>query len=254
MRPWTPQKQQPDGYKAWSQYGIPARAYHGHKPATAKQTWLCEGEWDAIVLGWAVRHSELKNDIQVSCFTCGAGNFSQECRRELAGEIITFYDRDETGTKGAAKFQASYPKITRVATVPATGDAPKGWDVSDAINAGIGLEQFVKAASDAIAYEAPKEANPLRDRLIINDEMVKNAPDYTDWLVDDILTADELFLLAASPRAGKSLLALTLTHAVASGGKFLGRPVSQGAVIYIRCEDSDTKTKERELKQGWGKG
>ena len=94
----------------------------------------------------------------------------------------------------------------------------------------------------------------MRDRLIINDEMVKYAPDYTDWLVDDILTADELFLLAASPRAGKSLLALTLTHAVASGGKFLGRPVSQGAVIYIRCEDSDTKTKERELKQGWGKG
>ena len=254
VRPWLPKAQQPDGYQAWSQYGIPAMAYHTHKPTTAKQTWLCEGEWDAIVLGWAVRHSELKNDIQVSCFTCGAGNFSQECRRELAGEIITFYDRDEAGTKGATKFQGKYPKITRVATVPAPQDAPKGWDVSDTINAGIGLEQFVKAASEAIVYEEPKKPNPLRDRIVTNDELLATAPDYTDWLVDDILTADELFLLAAGPRTGKSLMALTLAKAVATGGKFLGRPCSKGAVIYIRCEDSDSKTKEREIKQGWGEG
>lgn len=252
LRPWT--EKQPDGYKAWSQYGIPARAYHTHKPNTATQTWLCEGEWDAIVLGWAVRNSELKDYVQVSCFTCGAGNFSQECRRHLNGEIIVFYDRDQPGSEGAKKFQQAYPRITRIATVPGPQDAPKGWDVSDALNSGIGLDAFVEAAKAAIAYEPPKTENPLRDRLVINDEMLANAPDFTDWLVDDILTADELFLLAASPRAGKSLLALTLTQAVASGGKFLGRPVSQGAVIYIRCEDSDTKTKERELKQGWGKG
>lgn len=256
VRPWLPKDQQPDGYKAWSQYGIPAQAFITHHPsATPQNTWLVEGEWDAIKLGWAVKqHPELSKHIMVACFTCGADNFSQECRRPLLGTITTFYDRDEAGTKGATKFQAAYPRITRIATVPGPENAPKGWDVSDALNAGYNLSAFVEAEQNASEYQPAKSNNPLRDRLVINDDMLANAPDFTDWLVDDILTADELFLLAASPRAGKSLLALTLTQAVASGGKFLGRPVSQGAVIYVRCEDSDTKTKERELKQGWSAG
>lgn len=261
VRPWVPKDQQPDGYQAWSQYGIPAMAFITHSPGggTAdhhpQQTWLCEGEWDAITLGWAVKHHpELSKNTMVACFTCGAGNFNEQCRLPLLGTITTFYDRDAPGAKGAQKFQQQYPNITRIATVPGPQDAPKGWDVSDALNGGYDIDAFIDAAKKAIAYEAVKKENPLRDRLVINDDMLARAPDYTDWLVDDLLTADELFLLAASPRAGKSLLALTLTHAVAHGGKFLGRPVSQGAVIYIRCEDSDTKTKERELKQGWGEG
>lgn len=261
VRPWLSRDQQPDGYQTWSQYGIPAMPYITHHPtgdgdnAHPQQTWLCEGEWDAIALGWTVKnHPELSQNTMVACFTCGAGNFNEACRTPLVGQITVFYDLDEPGREGAAKFQAKYPRITRVAAVPHNDDPPKGWDVSDALNADIQLDRFIAAAAEAKAYVAPQKPNALRERLVSNDDMLARAPDYTDWLVDDILTADELFLLAASPRAGKSLLALTLTQAVATGGKFLGRPVSQGAVIYIRCEDSETKTKERELKQGWAEG
>ena len=96
--------------------------------------------------------------------------------------------------------------------------------------------------------------NPLRSRLVSNDALLDRAPDYTEWLVPDLLPANELFLLAASPRAGKSLLAMTLAHSVASGQKFLDRPVIQGSVLYICCEDSETKIKEREIAQGWSRG
>ncbi|MGG6296290.1 AAA family ATPase [Leptolyngbya sp. AN02str] len=254
IAPWMPDGDRPDGYQAWSQYGIPATVYTTHKPDTPTQTWLCEGEWDAIMLGWAVRNSELKNDIQVSCFTCGAGNIPpSEQLEQLRGEVVVFYDLDEPGRKGATKVQAELKKRCKVATVPSNDQAANGWDVSNAIAAGL-FPQFTTAAAAAETWAERKSDNPLRSRLVSNDDMLAKAPDYTDWLVDDILTADELFLLAASPRAGKSLLALTLAKAVASGGRFLGRPASQGAVIYIRCEDSDTKTKEREMKQGWEQG
>lgn len=253
--PWGEESDRPDGYQAWSQYGIPQMVYTTHQPEAPTATWLCEGEWDAIVLGWAVRHSELKNDVQVSCFTCGAGNVPPEAELErLTGDVVVFYDHDAPGAKGAAKVAAKLKERCRVATVPAAGDdTPEGWDISDALAAGL-FDAIAIAANDAPPWQPPQDANPLRSRLISNDELLKRAPDYTDWLVDDLLTADELFLLAASPRAGKSLMAMTLAKAVATGGRFLGRPVSKGAVLYIRCEDSETKTKEREIKQGWEAG
>ncbi|MGB3202854.1 MAG: AAA family ATPase, partial [Nodosilinea sp.] len=255
VAPWLDEGDRPDGYQAWSQYGIPAMVYTTHQPEAPTATWLCEGEWDAIVLGWAVRHSELKNDVQVSCFTCGAGNVPPAAELErLTGDVVVFYDCDAAGAKGAAKVAARLKQRCRVGTVPTTGDTtPDGWDISNALTAGL-LNAVAIAANDAPHWQPPQDANPLRSRLISNDELLARAPDYTDWLVDDLLTADELFLLAASPRAGKSLLAMTLAKAVATGGRFLGRPVSKGAVLYIRCEDSETKTKEREIKQGWPAG
>lgn len=254
VRPWANDEDQPDGYQAWSQYGIPAQVYITHQPEKPAQTWLCEGEWDAIALGWAVRHSELKNNVQVACFTCGAGNVPPEPELDrLKGEVITFYDLDPAGDKGEHKVQTRLKDRCRRAIVPHPDEAPEGWDVTDAIAAGR-FGEFVQAVVDAEKWQRPKDNNPLRLRLVSNDELLERAPDYTDWLVDDLLTADELFLLAASPRAGKSLMAMTLAKAVAKGERFLGRPVSQGAVLYIRCEDSETKTKERELKQGWEAG
>lgn len=254
VRPWAPADEQPDGYQAWSQYGIPAQTYITHQPEKPRQTWLCEGEWDAIALGWAVRHSGLKNDIQVACFTCGAGNVPPEPELDrLKGEVITFYDLDPAGDKGAHKVQTRLKDRCRRAIVPHPDEAPEGWDVTNAIAAGR-FGEFVAAAGDGEKWQPPASNNPLRLRLVSNDELLERAPDYTDWLVDDLLTADELFLLAASPRAGKSLMAMTLAKAVAKGERFLGRPVSKGAVLYIRCEDSETKTKERELKQGWEAG
>ncbi len=255
VAPWMEKGDRPDGYQDWSQYGIPQMVYTTHQPEQPSETWLCEGEWDAIMLGWAVRHSALKNDIQVSCFTCGAGNVPPQPELErLAGDVVVFYDHDEPGKKGAAKVAARLKDRCRIATVPATGgDIPEGWDISNALSAGL-FDDITTAATNATPWEDPKGNNPLRLRLISNDELLARAPDYTDWLVDDLLTADELFLLAASPRAGKSLMAMTLAKAVATGGRFLGRPVSKGAVLYIRCEDSETKTKEREIKQGWEAG
>jgi hypothetical protein len=255
VMPWGEESDRPDGYQAWSQYGIPHMVYTTHQPEAPTATWLCEGEWDAMALGWAVRHSALKNDVQVSCFTCGAGSVPREDQlKSLTGDVVVFYDIDAAGAKGAGRVAARLKERCRIATVPAIdGDIPEGWDVSNALAAGL-FDSMAIAANDAPPWQNPEKRNPIDMRVISNDGLIERAPEYTDWLVDDLLTADELFLLAAPPRAGKSLLAMTLAKAVATGGKFMGRPVSRGGVLYVSCEDSETKTKERQMRQGWGPG
>mgnify|MGYP002777111418 FL=1 len=160
LAPWLPAAERPDGYKAWSQAGIPAHTFVTHQPDNPKQTWLCEGEWDAIRLAWAVRHSDLKNDIQVATFTCGCDSVpkaSAELDR-LLGTVTIFYDRNDKplkdGTipseKGAKKAAISLGDRAKIALVPMPDDCTiHGWDVSDALNHGFTLSDFQKAASTA---------------------------------------------------------------------------------------------------------
>ena len=256
--PWDSEAQELSEYQPWKQYGIPQMVYLTHSPKGATKTWLCEGEWDALMLGWMMRK---QSEIAVACFTCGAGNVPPKPELDrLPGEVTIFYDRndkplpngDRPGEAGSARAAQKIGDRARVATCPAPeSEKDNPWDVSDAINAGMGIKPFMDAAKSA---KRPSKANKLMRRLKWNDELIEAAPDYTEFLVPDLLTEDELFLLAAGPRTGKSLFAMTLARAVASGDEFLGRPCTQGTVLYVKCEDGDAKIKEREQAQGWSKG
>lgn len=263
VEPWDERTVALDGYQPWKQYGIPQMVWFTHLPDDAQETWLCEGEWDAMKLGALMRTTN--RPIAIACFTCGCSNVPPADELEkLPGKVTTFYDRNDAplksgivpGDAGAEKAAMAIGDRGRVGAVPMPeGCKVKGWDVSDAINKGFALDDFASAAAHAIKPNPKaKSSNSLRRALIWNDDLIANAPDYTEFLVPDLLTEDELFLFAASPRAGKSLMAMTLAKAVASGDQFLGRPCTQGTVVYVKCEDSHTKIKEREVAQGWGKG
>lgn len=265
VAPWDEAAQQLDGYQPWKQYGIPKMVYFAHKPEGATATWLCEGEWDAMRLAEAIRDSETMQRIAIASFTCGCSSVpDDEQLKELPGKVTVFYDRNDTplkngivpGDAGAEKAALALGDRGQVARVPMQDDCQvKGWDVSDAINAGHTLIEFMEAVEVATKPTLKKNSsNSLINALRWNDELVDSAADYTEFLVPDLLTEDELFLLAAGPRIGKSLLAMTLALAVATGGQFMGRPVNQGTVIYVKCEDSDTKIKERQQAQGWSRG
>jgi hypothetical protein len=261
IEPWTTTDSASRGdAPPWSQYGIGCRIFWGNKPAAAQETWLVEGEWDAMALGWMVGRSELAEAVAVAAFTGGAGNIPNGFELDLlpTGPITTFYDLDKPGEDGAAKLAKRLGDRVKIGKVPAPAEAPTGWDVSDAINkGGSALIDFVGASAGAQPLPAPapdRKPNALRDRLTTNDQLLARAEDYTDWLVPDILTPNELFLMAAPPRTGKSLFCLTLAKAVATGGKFLDRPCTQGAVLYVNLEDSESKVKIRQIQQGWDAG
>ncbi|MGG6266288.1 AAA family ATPase [Leptolyngbya sp. AN03gr2] len=262
VAPWLTAENQPEGYKPWSQYGIPNSVYFTWLPANAQQTYLCEGEWDAIRLGELLRNAD--SEIACASFTSGAGNVpSSDQLNLLPGEVVIFYDRndaplkngDRPGEIGAKKVAKALGDRARIAQVPMSSDCEiKGWDVSNAIDSGYQLDDFKKAAAESLPLqpEPPKRReNPLRARMVKNIDLIARAADYIDWLVPDLLTPNELFILGTPPRTGKSLFCLTLAKAIATGGTFLDRPVTQGSVIYVNCEDGETKVKYRQTAQGW---
>lgn len=69
------------------------------------------------------------------------------------------------------------------------------------------------------------------------------------WIVPGIFT-EGLVLLGGRPKIGKSWMSLQLAGAVATGGKFLGRSIDQGAVLYYALEDSPRRLKDRIQKLG----
>lgn len=262
LAPWLAEADRPEGYKPWSQYGIPNTVWFTWLPVEAKQTYLCEGEWDAIQLGAVLASANAP--IAVATFTSGAGNVpSKEQLELLPGEVVTFYDRNDKplpngdlpGEVGALKVAKAIGERAKIALVPMPDDCDvKGWDCSDAIAAGYGADDFMAAAAAATtphAKESKSRVNPLKARMVKNCDLIARAADYIDWLVPDLLTPNELFILGTPPRTGKSLFCLTLAKAIASGGTFLDRPVTQGSVVYVNCEDGETKVKYRQTAQGW---
>ncbi|NJL99251.1 MAG: toprim domain-containing protein, partial [Synechococcaceae cyanobacterium SM2_3_2] len=118
-----------DSSGVWHQKGIPALVFFTHHPEESTQTWLCEGEWDALLLGWKVREANLP--IAIATFTCGARSVPSESElRKLPGEVVIFYDRDEAGHEGSQKVAQSLQKLgksARIAQVPSSQTPiPKG--------------------------------------------------------------------------------------------------------------------------------
>lgn len=54
-----------------------------------------------------------------------------------------------------------------------------------------------------------------------------------------------LFILAGSPKVGKSWLSLLLAHEVSTGGRLWGRATEPGAVLYLALEDSLNRLQNR---------
>lgn len=67
------------------------------------------------------------------------------------------------------------------------------------------------------------------------------------FLLPDILPDEGAFLFSGKPKLGKSWWALALALAREQGGKFLGRDVPKGKVVYLGLEDSPRRMQSRIL-------
>jgi hypothetical protein len=121
IAPWI---DNPDLLK-WSQYGVPTTIFKTYSPENAIATWYCEGEWDAMRLGWLARQE--KAPIVVCCSTSGCGAVpSIEQLNQLPGNILIWFDRNDTPTKngiipgdaGALKLAEAIGDRARIAQVP----------------------------------------------------------------------------------------------------------------------------------------
>ena len=71
-------------------------------------------------------------------------------------------------------------------------------------------------------------------------------------IIEDLLPAEGLTILAAQKKAGKSAFAMQLASSIARGQNFLGKKTQQGKVLYYAMEQSNSLNKERLRKQNLG--
>ena len=133
-------------------------------------------------LGWLAREQSAK--IAVCCSTAGCGTVPKpEQLNELPGEVVIWFDRNDTPTKngslpgdeGAKKLAQALGvglrptggHRARIAQVPMPENCTvNGWDVSNALDAGFTWADFERAAIAAIQpSKTTNEMAPLRDAL-----------------------------------------------------------------------------------------
>lgn len=107
------------------------------------------------------------------------------------------------------------------------------------------------AAMIRARYEAEFADDPTRPPLkfMTFHELVTTQWPEPKWIVNQLLPSG-LGILAGRQKVGKSIMALQLAIAVASGGYFLDRTVESGRVLYLALEDRPQRLKDRAQKQG----
>ncbi len=171
--PWMEESELAPGIRSWGQSGVPPSVWVVHAPVgqEALKTYLTEGPWDAVRLGEVVRQSG--EAIAVACTSMGARGIppTEQLKAIPGKEVAIFYDRfdeHDEGQVGARKMALALQDIGKKATVarvPHTGEIKKGWDISDAIDAGFELEDIQQAEIDAKQQDlwASEVASVVRD-------------------------------------------------------------------------------------------
>lgn len=72
------------------------------------------------------------------------------------------------------------------------------------------------------------------------------------WIIPELLPKGETIILAGSPKAGKSLMAIDAAFAIATGeSEFLGQTVQRGKVLLVSSDESLNSTRTKLLKRGF---
>ncbi len=103
--------------------------------------------------------------------------------------------------------------------------------------------------SPLLVTNSTQNANFVHQNRYTLDELLNTEFPEPEYIVQGLLPAG-LSSLGGRPKIGKSLLALQLAYAVASGKPFLGIKTSQRSVCYLALEDSPRRLKSRNNLQG----
>lgn len=119
----------------------------GNKSRADEPVYLCEGEWDAIALGWFLREV---GEVGIVVAAPGANTFKTFWRPLFKNRVVNiYYDNDEPGRKGAAKVQKMLaPFAEKLHTVNWGEGRTEGYDVRDWVRENV-LGQEEKGESDA---------------------------------------------------------------------------------------------------------
>ncbi len=113
--------------------GCSLHLYNAENVARAKVVWICEGEWDAIILNW-VFHVSKKTD-HVAVGVPGAATFKDDWAELMYDkDVIVAYDADKSGDGGSLKAANKILNFTQdVRFLNWPVNAIDGWDIRDQV-------------------------------------------------------------------------------------------------------------------------
>jgi RecA-family ATPase len=178
-------------------------------------------------------------------------------------DIVILPDNDATGQGFAISAAHSLHGTARSVRLLILPDLPPKGDIIDWIEAGGTLEQFKALVGEVQAKPAwtPEQADTIDEQA--GDTEHETAPgeqqspffDAADlegvpvperlWAVKDLVPDRTVTLLSGDGGTGKSLIALQLSVAGATGGKWLGSDVKPGPVMFLSAEDDAAELHRR---------
>jgi hypothetical protein len=159
----------------------------------------------------------------------------------LAGRVVYVWpDADDAGRdhmrRVAERLVAVGAREVRVVAWP---DAPDGGDAADYVARGASAADVRRLLAAATPWTPPRatSAPSATFALAALGDLLAEPEEATRWVVDGLLPAGGISVVAAKPKVGKSTLARCLALAVARGEPVLGRATTQGTVIYLALEE-----------------
>jgi RecA-family ATPase len=180
----------------------------------------------------------------------GAGKWTADLNRWFTGRTVYILpDNDDSGRAHARQVAENLHGIAaEVRVVPLPGLPEKG-DVSDWIAADGDVEELLRLCEAAPVWKADdaEEEKPSRTSCFFRASELHGKPvPAREWLVPDLIPHRTVTLFSGDGGTGKSLLALQLAVAAATEGRWIGREVTAGSVLYLSAED-DTDELHRRL-------
>lgn len=214
----------PGGW-SWDLDGVDRVPYRLPDFADATEIIVVEGEKDADRLA--------HHGLVATSNAGGAGKWRAEWAPLFTGKNVTIIpDNDDPGRSHAAEVMSSLEKYARrVRIVELPGVKPKG-DVSDWLD-DHSFEELTELLRPSVA--------PTIDEFIAT-----AAQTPTEDLYEGIIPAGGLVIFVGQPRSFKTMAALQMMFATASGDHWLGeRPTRTGSALYVSEEGARAKVAER---------
>jgi hypothetical protein len=254
-------QRQPDtsGGWVWNLAGVDRYPlYHAPQVARAiaerKPIWITEGEKDAEALQWEV-------DGATTCNSGGALSWRPEHTEDLAGavDVNIVADDDEKGWRHARSVAGQLVTAGLPVRVWAP---PQGFkDVAEALGAGRKLEHLRQvwshdqglgwltgepANGEQVEAAQTEHRNDLLALLIDWPEFWSADHGGEEWVCWPLIPAQRQVALYAPAKTGKSILALAVCAAIATGRPIFGQPAGPPRnVLYLDYEMTAGDLQER---------
>ncbi len=180
----------------------------------------------------------------------GTGSWRQEFAERFQNKrLCIIADADPAGRKLARQVLSDTSPLAEMVKLI---EMPRVKDLTEWVEKGGTREKLLEliqavpvvTAADLEAQHEPEPRSAEGFKLTLLGDLLAEPEEETTWLLDGILPAAGVALLAGKPKAGKSTLARCLALAVARGESFLNRITVRGAVLYLALEEKRSEVKK----------